>query len=152
MPRDREYDDTNTGTFGRNERKNSDRHPDVRGSLHIECPECREKFDMWLSAWKKERRSDGEPFYSVALQVKEDRQDDRGGGRRDDRQDTRRRDDDGLGGRSASRGRDDDRGGSRGRDDDRGRGYDRRDERREPARAGAASDRRPPPDDDEIPF
>jgi hypothetical protein len=131
----REYDNRNTGTFGRNERKEKDTHPDVSGSLTIECPHCAEQFDMWLSAWKKERRSDGAPFYSVALKDKEARRDDRRDDRRSDRREPARADD-----------RRDDRRDSR---REPARADDRRDDRREPAGAGAS---RREDFDDDIPF
>lgn len=141
MPRDGEYDNTNRGTFGRNERKQSDKHPDVTGQATIECPHCQELFDVWLSAWKKERRSDGNPFYSLAIKPKEDR----GGGgydRRDNRRDDRR--DDRRDTRGGGR---DDRGGYL---DDRTRGAD--------AGRGRSAPRDEPPQqrwndlDDDIPF
>lgn len=140
MPSDRTYDDTNTGAFSRNERKERDTHADVTGSLKIECPDCRAKFEMWLNAWKKERRSDGEPFYSVSLREKQPQGS--GGGDRRDAKDARDSRDDGLGGRRDDR-RDpprDDR-----RDPPRD---DRRDPPREARRDDPRDDRRAPPRDD----
>lgn len=39
------YDDTNTGVLFKNDRKESDKHPDYRGSININGE------DFWLSAW-----------------------------------------------------------------------------------------------------
>jgi len=41
------YDDTNRGAIWRNERKESDRHPDFNGNLNVEGVE------YWVSAWKR---------------------------------------------------------------------------------------------------
>ncbi len=40
-----EYDDTNRGQIWKNDRKESERHPDFKGSLNVEGK------DYWVSAW-----------------------------------------------------------------------------------------------------
>jgi hypothetical protein len=42
-----EYDRTNTGTLFKNERKESERHPDMNGKINIAG------VDHWLNAWTK---------------------------------------------------------------------------------------------------
>jgi len=55
----------NTGTLGRNKRKESDSHPDFSGSLNVEGK------DYWLSGWIKENKSTGEKFFSLSAKAKE---------------------------------------------------------------------------------
>lgn len=68
----KEYDNTNTGLLGKNDRKTEQRHPDYKGSLtQIECPCCKAKSDFWISGWTKYNRNTGDPFVSLAIQVKD---------------------------------------------------------------------------------
>ena len=63
------YDRTNTGTLGRNKRKESEKHPSHTGTINVDGQE------FWLSAWVKEK--DGEKFFSLAIKPKEPRQEER---------------------------------------------------------------------------
>ena len=65
MPRD--YDNTNSGALFRNEDKQSDKHPDYRGSINVDG------VDYWLSAWMKTSKK-GERFMSLAVKPKDQRQ------------------------------------------------------------------------------
>ena len=65
------YDNTNRGIVSKNDRKESDRHPDIKGQINVDGVE------YWLDGWKKEG-SRG-PFYSLSVKRKEPRQDDMGG-------------------------------------------------------------------------
>lgn len=60
-----EYDNTNKGILSRNERKQADTHPDIKGQINVEGVE------YWLDGWKKERKSDGAPFYSLSVKRKD---------------------------------------------------------------------------------
>lgn len=53
------YDRTNTGTIAKNDRKEEDTHPDLRGKINIEG------VDYYLDGWRKQRASDGATFYSL---------------------------------------------------------------------------------------
>lgn len=59
----------NSGTLGRNKRRESDKHPEYTGSAEIDGQE------FWISAWLKEG-SDGK-FFSLSFKPKEQKQ---GGG------------------------------------------------------------------------
>lgn len=61
----KEYDNTNRGTLGKNDRKDSDKHPDLTGSLNVEGK------DYWLSGWIKE--SARGKFFSLAVKPKEEK-------------------------------------------------------------------------------
>lgn len=58
------YDNTNTGIISKNDRKTTDKHPDLKGSINIDGTE------YWLSGWRKTRNSDGAPFYSLRAERK----------------------------------------------------------------------------------
>ena len=60
-----EFDRTNTGIVSKNDRKTTDQHPDIKGQINVEGVE------YWLDGWKKERKSDGAPFYSLTVKRKD---------------------------------------------------------------------------------
>lgn len=57
------FDRTNTGTLGRNKRKEKDTHPEYTGQINIEG------VDYWLSAWVKD--GNGEKFFSLSVKPKD---------------------------------------------------------------------------------
>ena len=59
-----DYDNNNTGVLFRNERKESERHPDYNGSCEVNGVE------MWISAWLKTSKT-GKKFFSFAFNPKE---------------------------------------------------------------------------------
>jgi hypothetical protein len=59
-----DYDDTNRGALFRNDKKESDRHPDYKGSLNVGGTE------YWVSAWIKESKA-GQKYMSLAVTAKE---------------------------------------------------------------------------------
>lgn len=62
------YDKTNTGILSRNERKESDKHPDFKGALNIEGVE------YWLSGWVQERKDGTGKFFSLKVNRKDAQQ------------------------------------------------------------------------------
>ena len=60
------FDRTNTGTLGRNKRKEKDKHPEYTGQINIEGTE------YWLSGWVKE--GNGEKFFSLSVRPKDAQQ------------------------------------------------------------------------------
>lgn len=59
-----DYDNTDRGALFRNERKESDSHPDHTGTLNVGGR------DYWLSAWVKTTR-DGRKFFSLSIKPKD---------------------------------------------------------------------------------
>lgn len=55
----------NSGTLSKNDRKEKDSHPDIRGSATIAG------VDYWISGWAKEGRGGGK-FYSLAFKPKDE--------------------------------------------------------------------------------
>lgn len=59
-----DFDNTNRGVLFKNQKKESDRHPDYTGSINVDGKE------MWLSAWVKESK-EGKKFFSLSVQEKD---------------------------------------------------------------------------------
>lgn len=60
-----EYDNTNSGALFKNDKKESDNHPDYRGSINVAGT------DYWLSAWIKKSKA-GQTFMSLSVKPKDD--------------------------------------------------------------------------------
>ena len=58
-----EFDNTNRGVLFKNDRKESDKHPDYKGSINVGGKE------MWLSAWIKEGKKG--KFMSLSVSDKQ---------------------------------------------------------------------------------
>ena len=61
-----EYDNEKRGVLFKNDRKESDKHPDYKGSATVDG------VDYWLSAWIKEPKSGGDKFMSLSFQRKDE--------------------------------------------------------------------------------
>jgi len=62
------FDPTNRGIIGKNERKEKDTHPDIKGSINVEGVE------FWLDGWMKEKNDGSGKFYSLSVKRKEAQQ------------------------------------------------------------------------------
>lgn len=60
-----DYDDTNRGALFKNDKKESDNHPDYKGSINVAGT------DYWLSAWLKKSKA-GQTFMSLSVKPKDD--------------------------------------------------------------------------------
>lgn len=59
-----EYDNTNSGAMFFEDDKQSERHPDYKGSINVDGK------DYWLSAWDKVSKS-GKNYISISIKIKE---------------------------------------------------------------------------------
>ena len=63
-----QYDNTDRGALFKNDRKETDNHPDYKGQINVGGVE------FWLSAWLKTDRN-GAKFMSLSVQPKETKPD-----------------------------------------------------------------------------
>jgi uncharacterized protein (DUF736 family) len=61
---EKEYDDSNRGALFKNDKKETERHPDYKGNINVAG------VDYWLSAWLKESKA-GKKYMSLSVQPKE---------------------------------------------------------------------------------
>lgn len=61
-----DYDDTNRGAMFFESDKESDRHPDYKGTINVDGK------DYWLSAWDKVSKN-GKNYISISVKLKESR-------------------------------------------------------------------------------
>lgn len=57
----KEYDNTNRGAIFRNNRKTTDKHPDMTGKINVDGK------DYWLSGWTAHKRNDGEKYLQLSV-------------------------------------------------------------------------------------
>jgi uncharacterized protein (DUF736 family) len=60
-----EYDNTNRGVLFRNDKKETEKHPDFTGSMDVGG------VDHYLSAWVRESKQ-GKKFFSISIKPKND--------------------------------------------------------------------------------
>jgi hypothetical protein len=60
-----QYDDTNRGIISKNTRKETDKHPDIKGQINIEGVE------YWLDGWQRQKNDGTGSFYSLSVKRKD---------------------------------------------------------------------------------
>lgn len=67
-----DFDNTNRGQIWKNDKKETEKHPDFTGSLNVEGKE------YWVNGWKrKEGANEKAPALSFSIKLKEDKQADK---------------------------------------------------------------------------
>ena len=62
-----EYDNTNRGSIWKNDKKETEKHPDFTGSINVDGKE------FWVSAWKRKPDANPKaPALSISIKVKEE--------------------------------------------------------------------------------
>ena len=61
-----DYDNNMTGIVSRNDRKEKDTHPDIKGQCEID------NVEYWISGWKRERKDGTGIFYSLKFTPKDE--------------------------------------------------------------------------------
>ena len=69
MPK--EYDNSNSGTLFRNEKKTEPNHADYNGAGELTCQACGAKSTFWINAWVKTAKESGKKFFSFAFKHKD---------------------------------------------------------------------------------
>jgi hypothetical protein len=60
-----QYDNEMRGLIGKNDRKEQDSHPDIKGECQIGGTA------YWISGWRKERKDGSGSFYSLSFKAKD---------------------------------------------------------------------------------
>jgi hypothetical protein len=60
----KQYDNTNRGALFKNDKKESNKHPDYKGNINVDGRE------YWLSGWLKESQA-GKKYFSLSVSPKE---------------------------------------------------------------------------------
>jgi hypothetical protein len=60
-----QYDNELRGIIGKNDRKEKDSHPDIKGQCEILGVQ------YWISGWRKEKKDGSGSFYSLSFEPKE---------------------------------------------------------------------------------
>lgn len=60
-----QYDNELRGLIGKNDRKEQDSHPDIKGDCQINGQA------YWISGWRKERKDGTGSFYSLSFKAKD---------------------------------------------------------------------------------
>lgn len=60
-----QYDNNMRGIVSKNDRKERDSHPDIKGQCEIDGRQ------FWISGWRKERKDGTGSFYSLSFEPKD---------------------------------------------------------------------------------
>lgn len=62
----------NEGSLFRNERKETDNHPDHNGSCKVTCPHCGATTEFWLAAWVNQMKTKAGKYFNLRFNPKND--------------------------------------------------------------------------------
>ena len=65
------WSNDNTAVLFFEKDKQSDKHPDLKGSADPLCSHCNKTTSFWVSAWKNKMKSTGDPYLSLSLTAKD---------------------------------------------------------------------------------
>lgn len=65
-----QYDNTNRGALWNNDRRETEKHPKLKGSTTIVCPHCSKSTEYWTSGWTS-NEGGKKPLVSLSYQVKD---------------------------------------------------------------------------------
>jgi hypothetical protein len=60
------YDNNMSGILSKNDRKEKDSHPDIKGQCEINGK------TYWISGWKKNKKDNSGSFYSLSFKAKDE--------------------------------------------------------------------------------
>ena len=63
-----------TGQLFKNEKRESDRHPEYEGEFKIRCPHCSGSLLGWVKGWVREAKT-GDKYFSLAFKHRQGRRD-----------------------------------------------------------------------------
>lgn len=62
-----QFKNDNDGVLFKNQKRQNENSPTMKGECHTICPNCGHKSKFWLSAWTKVKRSVQEKFLTLAF-------------------------------------------------------------------------------------
>jgi len=68
-----EYDNTNRGSLFPNDKRETDRHPNLKGKADVECPHCGRILPLWVSGWTKMMKDGVRKWLSLSFEPREER-------------------------------------------------------------------------------
>lgn len=61
----------NKGILSKNERKERDTHPDIKGNADVTCACCGKTTAYWMDGWKNPRKDGSGSFYKISFKPKD---------------------------------------------------------------------------------
>ena len=65
-----QYDNSNRGALWKNDRREKETHPQLKGSMNVTCSHCSKSTEFWTSAWTS-NEGGKKPMVSLSLQAKD---------------------------------------------------------------------------------
>lgn len=61
-----------TAQLFKNDKRETDKHPEYEGEFNIKCPHCQAGLGGWIKAWVREAKT-GNKYFSIAFKHKQKR-------------------------------------------------------------------------------